>query len=147
MVEDIEAGIDIAASPERVWTALTGDADAWLAPLAFAATSGQVFYMQPDADRRAAGDTRGATHCQVEGVYPPSRLVFSWYYPETPKTRVEITLAAAPGGTHVALRHLGWKQFDPAQIRPVRDGLAAAWSADVLPALKAAAERPENLTV
>jgi uncharacterized protein YndB with AHSA1/START domain len=146
MIEDIEVGIEIAAPPERVWTALTGDTGAWLAPLQFEAKSGQVFYMQPDAERRAAGDTRGATHCQVEGVYPPSRFVFSWYYPETPKTRVEIVLTAIPGGTHVALRHFGWKQFDAGQIRAIRDGLAGGWSGDVLPALKAAAEKTDGLT-
>lgn len=142
MIEDIEAGIDIAASPGRVWAALTGEGlvETWLGCLQFRAQAGHVFYMQPDADKRAAGDTGGATHCQIEGMYPPSRLVFSWYYPETPKTRVEIVLTEIPGGTQVTLRHTGWKQFDAEQIRAIRDGLAGGWTSYVLPDLKRVAE-------
>jgi uncharacterized protein YndB with AHSA1/START domain len=147
MVEDIEAGVDITASPEAVWAVLVGDVGQWLGCLRFEAKAGQVFYMQPDADRRAADDIAGATHCQIEGMYPPGRFVFSWYYPETPKTRVEILLTATPGGTRVDLRHFGWKQFDADQIRAVRNGLAGGWTDDVLPALKAAVEKPAGLTV
>jgi uncharacterized protein YndB with AHSA1/START domain len=149
MIEDIEAGIEIAVPPGRVWAVLTGEGlvEEWLGCLQFETRTGHVFYMQPDADKRAAGDTSGATHCQIEGMHAPGRFVFSWYYPETPKTRVEIILTEIPGGgTHVNLRHTGWKQFDATQIRGIRDGLAGGWSGYVLPGLKSVAERKDGLT-
>lgn len=141
MIEDIEAVIEIAAPPERVWAALAGaQRKAVWDPLRFQLRVGHLFYMQPDAERRAAGDIGGATECRVEHVEPPRRLAFSWRFPDAPPTQVAIVLSKIPGGTHVKLLHQGWAKLEGAGARAGRDELEAAWSGYVLPALKAAVE-------
>jgi uncharacterized protein YndB with AHSA1/START domain len=142
MIEDIWQSIDIAAPPERVWQVLTGEGlvEQWLGCMGYKAEIGHVFYMQQDAAKRAAGDTSGATHCELIALEPPRHMVFSWYYPDMPKTEVLITLEAAEGGTRVALVHTGWDQYDGDQIKAIRDALAGGWGSYVLPQLKRVAE-------
>ena len=142
MIEDIVAGIEIAASPERVWEVMTsaGLVEQWLGCIGYEAEIGHVFYMQPDHAKRAAGDTNGATHCALLALEPPRRMLFSWYFPDTPHTHVEIVLTAAGAGTQVTLRHSGWAQFSGEEIRGIRDALAGGWGGFVLPGLKRAAE-------
>lgn len=142
MIEDITLTIDIDAPIERVWQVLTteGLVEQWLGCIGYRAEPGHVFYMQQDPAKRASGDTSGATHCELAALDPPHRMVFSWYYPETPRTLVTIALEPAGTGTRVSLRHDGWDQFDEAQIDGVRDALAGGWSSFVLPQLKAVAE-------
>ena len=142
MISDILDSIDIDAPVERVWQVLTGEGlvEQWLGCLGYRAEIGHVFHMQQDPAKRAAGDTSGATHCELLELDPPRRMVFSWYYPDTPKTQVEITLAATPSGTRAELRHSGWDQFDEAQIKAIRDALAGGWKSFVLPQLKRVAE-------
>jgi uncharacterized protein YndB with AHSA1/START domain len=142
MIEDISQSIEIAAPAARVWEVLTseGMVEQWLGCLGYAAKAGHVFYMQPDPARREAGDLSGATHCELLRLDPPREMVFSWYYPETPKTEVSIRLTAGATGTRVDLVHSGWDQFDAAQIQGVRDALAGGWSSFVLPSLKRVSE-------
>ncbi|WP_395611947.1 SRPBCC domain-containing protein [Allosphingosinicella sp.] len=142
MIDDINQQIGIAATPQRVWEVLTteGLVEQWLGCLDYQARIGHVFYMQPDAATRAAGDLAGATHCELLRLDPPREMVFSWYYPETPRTEVAIRLTPDGGGTRVDLVHSGWDQFDPEQIRMIRDALAGGWSSFVLPGLKRLAE-------
>jgi uncharacterized protein YndB with AHSA1/START domain len=142
MIEDIWQGIDIAASPERVWEVLTreGLVEQWLGCMGYKAEIGTIFYMQQDAAKRASGDTSGATHCELLALDPPRHMVFSWYYPDMPKTEVLITLEAAGAGTRVALVHTGWDQYDGDQIKTIRDALAGGWGSYVLPQLKRVAE-------
>ena len=144
MLSDIVATIEIDASRERVWTAMTsrGLVEEWLGCIGFEAEPGTLFYMQPDAAKRASGDVEGATHCEVEEVEAPDRLRFSWFLPGTPKTHVTISVEArAPDRTFVRLLHEGWEQFDPEQMRGIRDMLAGGWTSYVLPGLKRVAER------
>ncbi|MEO8113506.1 MAG: SRPBCC domain-containing protein [Phenylobacterium sp.] len=138
MIEDIETIIEIEAPRPRVWAAMTGPAtvEAWLGSLQFRPAPGHVFYMQPDAARRATGDIAGATHCRIEHLEPPRRLVFTWDYPEAPTTSVAIRLSLITGGTHVRLTHSGWSQFKGPQIQFIRDGLAEGWSEVALPSLR-----------
>ena len=142
MIEDIWQGIDIAASPERVWQVLTeeGMVEQWLGCMGYKAEIGTIFYMQQDPAKRAGGDTSGATHCELLALDPPRHMVFSWYYPDMPKTEVLITLEAAGVGTRVALVHTGWDQYDGDQIKAIRDALAGGWGSHVLPQLKRVAE-------
>ncbi|HEV7386390.1 MAG TPA: SRPBCC domain-containing protein [Phenylobacterium sp.] len=142
MIEDIEAGIDISAPVERVWTVLTGEGlvEQWLGCLGFKPIIGHVFYMQQDNAKRTRGDVSGAIHCAVEALEPPNRFVFSWYYPQMPKTRVTLALTATTTGTRVSLVHTGWDQYPEDQIRAVRDGLSGGWTSFVLPMLKRVAE-------
>ena len=142
MIEDIWQSIDIAASPERVWQVLTeeGMVEQWLGCMGYRSEIGTIFYMQQDAAKRAGGDTSGATHCELLALDPPRHMVFSWYYPDMPKTEVLITLEAAGTGTRVALVHTGWDQYDGDQIKAIRDALAGGWGSYVLPQLKRVAE-------
>jgi uncharacterized protein YndB with AHSA1/START domain len=142
MIDDIEASIDISAPVERVWTVLTGEGliEQWLGCQRFRAEVGHVFYMQPDAAKRAAEEISGATHCQIEAMEPPRRFVFSWFLPGQPKTMVELKLEATAGGTRASLVHGGWDQFDEADVRAVHDGLVSGWGGYCLPNLKRIAE-------
>jgi len=142
MIADIVQGIEIHASPKRVWHVLTteGLVEQWLGCIGYRAEPGHVFYMQPDPDKRAAGDVSGATHCELLALDPPREMRFSWYYPETPRTEVSIRLSAIDGGTRVDLVHSGWDRFDATQIGAVRDALEGGWTSFVLPQLKRAAE-------
>ena len=143
MIEDIRHGIDIEASVERVWQVLTGEGlvERWLGCLGYRAEPGQIFYMQPDPAKRAAGDTQGATHCELLTLEPPRLMAFSWYFPDTPRTRVEIRVSPSGAGSRVELVHGGWDQFDEAQIKGIRDMLDGGWSSAVLPGLKTLAEK------
>ncbi len=142
MTQDITAHIDIAAPLERVWRVLTGEGlvEQWLGCQRFRCEVGHVFYMQPDADKRAASDISGATHCQIESLEPPSRLVFTWYLPDQPKTTVVLSLEDIPSGTRASLRHSGWDQFSEADIKAVHDALVGGWTSYVLPNLKRLSE-------
>jgi uncharacterized protein YndB with AHSA1/START domain len=142
MAEDITSIIEIAAPRKQVWLALSepGLVIQWMGCLRFAALPGHIFYLQPNRARREAGDVTDAIACRVEVVDAPRRLSFSWGFPDTPDTWVDIRLRRIPGGTHVRLVHSGWDQFDDRETEDVRGGLGQAWHAVALPALRAVAE-------
>lgn len=140
----IDQTILIEAGRARVWETLTAPAlvEAWLGCLRFSGRVGDVFYMQPDAARRAAGSIEGATHCAIESLEPERLMRFSWYLPGTPETHVEIRLSGPEAGpTSVQLAHTGWDQFDDEAIRPIHDMLSGGWRGFVLPNLKRSAEQ------
>jgi uncharacterized protein YndB with AHSA1/START domain len=139
---DIVCDVTIDASVSRVWTCLTeeGLVGEWLGCVGFRAEVGALFYMQPDPTK--AGSIEGATHCEVEVIAAPERIVFSWFLPGTPKTHVEIALIANPDGTTTArLTHSGWDQFDAGQLRAVHEMLAGGWRSGALPNLRRVAEQ------
>jgi uncharacterized protein YndB with AHSA1/START domain len=142
MAEDITSVIEIAAPRERVWLALSepGLVIQWMGCLRFAALPGHIFYLQPHRARREAGDVTDAIACRVEVVDAPRRLSFSWGFPDTPDTWVDIRLRRIPGGTHVRLVHSGWDQFDDRETEEVRGGMGQAWHTVALPALRVVAE-------
>lgn len=143
MVEDVQSVIEVAAPRERVWRALTEPAlvTQWMGCLQFRPEAGHIFYLQPDRERRAAGDVTGSIACRIEVLDEPRRLSFSWGFPETPDTWVDIRLRRIPGGTHVRLVHSGWDQFEDFETEQVRGGLGRAWHTVALPALRTVAER------
>jgi uncharacterized protein YndB with AHSA1/START domain len=139
MLDDIRHSIMIRAARDRVWQVLTeaGLVEEWLGCIGFVPQVGAIFYMQPDAVKRVAGDIAGATHCELEALDAPDRMRFSWFLPGTPKTHVEIRLSDnGDGSTTAALVHSGWDQFDVDTIRPIHDMLDGGWSSFVLPALR-----------
>ena len=142
MIDDILTSIEIDAPVERVWQVMTGEGliAEWLGCLGYRAEIGHVFHMQQDREKHARGDTSGATHCELLALEPPTRMVFSWYVPELPKTQVTITLTPVDGRTRAELRHSGWDQFEGDESRAIRDALAGGWGSFVLPQLKRAAE-------
>lgn len=142
MLSDISESIHVEADRARVWTVLTdeGLVEAWLGCMGFRPVVGTLFHMQPDPAKRASGNVEGATHCELEEIEEPDRLRFSWFMPGTPKTHVTIELADSPGGTLVHLRHSGWDQFNPDEVREIHAMLAGGWKSWVLPGLKRVAE-------
>ena len=95
-LSDIKLSIMIDAPLDVVWRNMTETdrVPLWLGCLKYEKRLGQTFYMQQDADKRAANDIEGATHCEVLELSEPERFVFSWFLPGTPKTTVTIALAA-----------------------------------------------------
>ncbi|PZQ64186.1 MAG: hypothetical protein DI570_06460 [Phenylobacterium zucineum] len=142
MVEDIQSIIEIAMPRDDVWRAVTEPAlvEQWMGCLRFLPAPGHIFYLQPHRERRALGDVEGAIACRLEIVDRPRRISFSWGFPDTPDTFVDIRLRNIPGGTHVRLVHSGWDQFDDRETEDVRGGLGRAWHTVALPALRAVAE-------
>lgn len=142
MADDVTSMIEIAAPRERVWEALTRPdlVVRWLGCLRFQPIAGHIFYLQPDRERRLAGDVTDAIACRIEILDAPRRLSFSWGFPDVPDTWVDIRLRRIPGGAHVRLVHSGWDQFQDRDTEEVRGGLGSAWHAIVLPALRRVAE-------
>lgn len=142
MVEDITSIIEVAASRETVWRALSEPAlvTQWMGCLGFEPSAGHVFHLQPDRARRNAGDVTDAIACRIEVLDAPRRLSFSWGFPDVPDTWVDIRLRRIPGGTHVRLVHSGWDQFDARATEDVRGGLGHAWHTVALPRLRQVAE-------
>ena len=141
---DITHGIDIDAPRTTVWSVLT-DAHAvpqWLGCLQYTGQLGSTFFMQPDRVKFSAGDTTGATFCDIEEMRAPELFRFSWYMPGTPKTMVTIKLdALGEKRTRATLTHSGWDQFPPEMVSAIHGMLEGGWKSFVLPNLKLAAEQ------
>ena len=142
MALDVEAVIEIAASREQVWRALTEPAlvAAWMGCLGYQPLPGHVFHLQPHRERRERGDVEGAIACRIRVLDAPRRLAFSWAFPDTEETEVSLRLTRIAGGTHVRLLHTGWDQFEEQETAAMREGLARAWHNVALPALRRVAE-------
>ena len=89
MAERIERELLIAASPEDVWEAVTGES--WLAD-------------EVTLDLTPGGDAEFRTRDEVktgwvEDVLAPERLAFWWTTDGEPATRVELTLTPADDAT------------------------------------------------
>lgn len=139
IVEAITADVSLA----RAWSVLTDEEHVprWLGCLHYKKMVGHVFYMQPDPQRRDAGEIEGATHCEILALDEPSCFRFSWYLPGTPKTEVTIELKELePEKTKATLKHSGWDKFQAQEIRQVWEMLKGGWKSAVLPNFKKTAE-------
>ncbi len=107
----IERVLQLEASPERVWKAITD-------PVQLS----QWFGDHAEMDLRPGGlgamtwDEHGRFAVRVEVVDPPQRLVWSWVhqagvpFDEAPSTRVEWSLSRRDdGGTTLTLRETGFR--------------------------------------
>jgi uncharacterized protein YndB with AHSA1/START domain len=72
--------IEVEATPEEVWEALTTD-------------EGRERWLEDDPEREI----------HVEVADEPSRLVWWWWSGDEPATRVEFLVVAAPRGTRVVV--------------------------------------------
>jgi uncharacterized protein YndB with AHSA1/START domain len=140
----IVAEIAISAPIDHVWDVLTAEASVplWLGCMNYRASLGSTFHMQPDGAKREAGDTSGATHCDIVLLQQPNKFNFSWYVPGTPQTLVQISLfSEGPEQSFVRLLHFGCDQFPAAAVQGFYDQLKIAWGQAVLPNLKRVAEQ------
>jgi uncharacterized protein YndB with AHSA1/START domain len=142
-LKDLVHSIDIEAPRATVWDVMTGmdSVPQWLGCMNYAMKVGTTFHMQPDPAKRAAGDTTGATWCDIEELRKPGLLRFSWYMPGTPKTTVTIELEElGDDATRATLTHSGWDQFPAQMVQAIHSMLDGGWKSFVLPGLKAGAE-------
>ncbi len=91
MAERIERELLIAASPDEVWDAVTGEG--WLADEV-------ILDLTPggDAEFRSRDEVKTGW---VEEVLAPERLAFWWAVDGEPATRVELTLTPAEHATRL----------------------------------------------
>jgi uncharacterized protein YndB with AHSA1/START domain len=139
----IIAEISIAAPIEHVWDVMVGETTLpqWLGAMDYKPAVGSTFFMQQDPDKKAAGDTDGATWCDIQLMQPPHKFNFSWYLPGTPETSVSISLfSEGPQKSFARLMHDGWDDFEREAIEGFYDQLAIGWKSAVLPGLKRLAE-------
>ena len=107
----VERTLDLKASPERVWRAITDPAELT-----------RWFGHEAEVDLRPGGDAsmywreHGRFAMRIEVVEAPRRLVWSWVhepnvdFEDAPATRVEWTLTPREGGgTRLALRETGFR--------------------------------------
>ncbi len=109
----------LAASPARVWDALT-DPDQisrWLMKNDF----------RPRVGHHFAFDTGGwgSTQCEVTALEPQRVLAYSWQNPP-PDTVVTWRLEAEGDGTRLHLEHAGF-DLDDARQRVAFDGMRDGW--------------------
>lgn len=115
----IDAVVEIAATPTRVFHALSSDeiVDWWVNPGVFD-TREWVGDLRVGGRWRASGMSRGRPYV-LEGEFlefdPPRRLVHTWHLAGTPDistTTVSYLLEEIDGGTKLTLRHWGFTSND-----------------------------------
>ena len=125
MIDAIERRLELSASPERVWKAITDPEElaAWFPDHV------DVFDLRAGGGGWWRWEKHGRFAVRVEVVEPPKRLVWSWCRePDTPvgegtTTKVEWTLAPrAGGGTTLTVRESGF------QTEEHRQGNAEGWA-------------------
>jgi uncharacterized protein YndB with AHSA1/START domain len=139
LIAEIQVNVPLA----KLWEVATSEATVpgWLGCMNYRKSVGTTFYMQPDAAKRGAGDTSGATHCEVVLLKEPHKFDFTWFVPGTPATLVEISLfSEGPDKSFVRLVHSGWDQFPADAVQAFHTQLAVGWTQGVLPNLKRLAQ-------
>jgi uncharacterized protein YndB with AHSA1/START domain len=112
----IFASVEIAAPPERVFTALTSAEDVvkWWGSDAMYRTTEWTMPLTPGAAWRSSGRGADGVPFAVEGevveVDPPRKLVWTWRAPWDGGNTTTITYRLEPieGGTRVSIRHEGF---------------------------------------
>ncbi len=116
--DTINAEIQIAATPERVFAALTDphQVPQWWGQDGMYRVTGWQSDLRPGGKWRSEGVRADGKPFHVEGDYlevdPPRLLVHTWNpsYRELPTTVVRWELEAHKGGTLVKLRHSGFTE-------------------------------------
>jgi len=112
----IEREVTVPAPPDAVWRALTTDdgARTFFAPEAHIVPEpGGAFELLFMLE--APEGSRGSEGCTVVSLEPERSLEVTWNFPphlsiRGEHTRVRFELAPHAEGTHVHMRHTGWKE-------------------------------------
>lgn len=138
--------IELAASPERVFRALTdpGELAAWWGDPRMYVTERWELELRVGGRWRCTGRGAQGGLFEVEGEYleldPPRVVAFTWRpsWVDVPPTVVRIVLEPTPSGTRLTWTHSGFVGY-PRALADHRFGLPA-----VLGWLRAFLERPER---
>ena len=126
-IADLSAGlilatVDIEATPERVFKALSSDEIAhWWGDPRMYRTTAWTADLRVGGTWRADGQSADGSAFSVSGEYleidPPRRLVQTWKpdWAPGPATRVAYILEAVGNGTRVTVRHDGFTDRDSCQ--------------------------------
>jgi uncharacterized protein YndB with AHSA1/START domain len=112
----ILACVEIAASPERVFKAISSDdITKWWGSPALYRTTAWVGDVRPGGKFKSSGVGADGHTFSVEGEFvevdPPRKLVHTWkpgWEPDAPATTITYRLEAIAGGTRLTLRHEGF---------------------------------------
>ena len=136
----VDQTITIAASPERVWQALTGEiARWWTLPYLRDAERAKGLMLEPHVGGRLMEpwDDQGAGYLigHVVEWLPPQRLACTWMEKEWAGVATFVTIECSPDGqgTQVRLVHEGFERLPKGEMQ--RAGFAAGW-AELLKACK-----------
>lgn len=112
--------------PEKIWRALTQSEliAEWLMQNDFFPVVGHKFNFRA----KPVAGWNGVTDCEVLGIEPTKRLVYSWnasgeQAKDGLKSIVTWTLTPQAGGTHVRMEHSGFRPQDEAGFK----GMGAGW--------------------
>lgn len=115
-MQDLTLNATVPAPPAAVYAAWTDPAivAAWFCPTCTVEPRvGGAFEMYFMAD--APAGQRGSEGCVFVALEPAEHVAFTWNFPphlttiRDARTRVDLTLSAAPEGTALTLRQSGWR--------------------------------------
>jgi uncharacterized protein YndB with AHSA1/START domain len=152
--DQARVSVVVAVPPEEAFRVFTEEIDRWWRRGPRYRVAGQrrgIIHLEPRAGGRlfesfeAGAGTRVFETGRVTAWEPPARLVFEWRafnFAPGEATEVEVTFAAAAGGTLVCVTHRGWSQIR--KDHPARHGLDVApfirtmalWWSDLATALR-----------
>jgi uncharacterized protein YndB with AHSA1/START domain len=128
----VRAVMEVAASPERVWRALTDpkELEAWWGASDMYQTFDWKSDLRPGGERSCqARSPQSKDLSTVKGEYvavdPPKLLEFTWlasWEPGSTPTRVRIELDAVPKGTRVTVVHSGFGAGEQKRVGGYTDG-------------------------
>jgi uncharacterized protein YndB with AHSA1/START domain len=132
-MEPIELRFAVTCTPEHAFDTWTRRTSLWW-PKDHSITAGPALEVvfEPCAGGRIVERTpAGEEHLwgEITSWEPPRRLAYRWHLRQDPAdaTDVEITFAAAPGGTEVTIVHGGWERLG-ARAAGLRDRNRSGWS-------------------
>jgi len=113
MTESIRREVTLAASPRRVWRALTNRSEIaqWMYPNDFEAEVGHHFTLQVPVNPKA--DFDGVVSCEVVECVPEKILSYTWAGGDVVGTRVQHELDATDEGTRLRFGHSGFDLSEP----------------------------------
>ena len=125
MSSRVLVALRVRATPERAFSAFTGDIGAWWRPspmFAFTPRDPGVVSFEPGEGGRLIQTLASGKVFEIGRIRcwdPPRRLVFGWrqatFTPDQ-ATEVEVSFEAVGAETRVTVEHRGWDTVPPAHV-------------------------------